>query len=233
MNMSPLLNRRILIIGGALVALLGLTYAVLGMKESPSSLLAENAEGKTAGVDVAQLMEKGPLDENVMGQASAPVTIIEYSSMTCPHCARFHINVLPKLKEKYIDAGKVRYIIREFPLDDLAAGASMLARCAGPMRYFAIVDTLYAKQEEWAFAQNPLAELQKFAKQFGFTEERFNQCLSDQKLLDGINWVSSRGRDKFGVRSTPSFFINGQPLKGENSVEAFEKIIDPLLKGTT
>lgn len=232
MDMSSLTNRRMLIVGAALIAVLGVAYAAFGMKSSPS-LLAGNAESKPGTVDLAQLMEKGPLDENVMGQANAPVTLIEYSSMTCPHCAKFHTNILPKLKEKYIDTGKVRYIIREFPLDDLAAGAFMLARCAGPMRYFAIVDTLYAKQEQWAFAQNPLAELQKFAKEAGFGEERFNQCLSDQKLLDGINWIAERGRNKFGVRSTPSFFINGQPLKGEHSVEAFEKIIDPIVKGTT
>lgn len=186
-----------------------------------------NAEPK-----LSELMEQGPLPENVLGPDKAPVTIIEYSSMTCPHCANFHKEVLPGLKEKYVDTGKVRYILREFPLDNLAAAAFMLARCAGPEKYFAFVETLYAKQQDWAFGEGDAVErLLKMAKQAGFTKESFEKCLSDQKLLDNIVAVRKRGNDKFGVKSTPTFFINGKLLKGGSKIKDFEDLMAPYLKG--
>ncbi len=213
----------------ALVAVAAIGYLAL---RSEPTIQADTAAESSSNAATTELMEKGPLDENVMGAANAPVTIIEYSSMTCGHCATFHSKVLPQLKEKYIDTGKVRYIIREFPLDDLAKGAFMLARCVGPVRYFSFVDVLYAKQEEWAFTKEPLPELLKLAKQAGMTEEKFNQCLMDQKLLDGINAVQERGQTKFQVRSTPTFFVNGQMLKGVRDISDLDKVIEPLLKNT-
>jgi protein-disulfide isomerase len=221
-------RNQIIIVLATLAAVIGVVFAVTGSNGSKVSMA--QATSGPGDAKLAELLKPGPLEENAFGNPQAPVTIIEYSSMTCGHCANFHKTVLPKLKEKYVDTGKVRYIIREFPLDDLARGAFMLARCAGPVRYLSFVDTLYAKQEEWAFGNDPLSKLRELSKQAGFTEERFNQCLRDQNLLDGINMVQERGR-KFGVRSTPTFFINGQMLRGVNGVEAFEKIIDPLLKG--
>lgn len=226
-------RNQVIIVLAALAAMLGVAYAVFSPGSSPLELADKNTPSNTVNVAESktdELMAKGPLEENAFGNPDAAVTIIEYSSLTCGHCANFHKNVLPKLKQKYIDTGKVRYIIREFPLDDLAKGAFMLARCAGPVRYLSFVETLYAKQEEWAFTDDPLPKLRELSKQAGFTEDRFNQCLRDQKLLDGINIVQERG-EKLGVRSTPSFFINGQLLKGVNSVEAFDKIIEPMLKG--
>ncbi len=175
-------------------------------------------------VDIAELMKTGELPDNVMGKDDASYTIVEYSSMTCPHCARFHKDVLPEIKKKYIDTGKARYIVREFPLDNVAAAASMLARCVDPAKFFDFVDLLYLNQDEWAFQNNPLPSLQKFAQQVGFTEERFNQCLQDDKLLGHIEWVRNRGNTEFGVKATPSFFINGQKLKGVD-IQDFEKII--------
>jgi protein-disulfide isomerase len=175
-------------------------------------------------VDVAELMKPGELADYVLGKADAPYTIVEYSSMTCPHCASFHTKVLPEVKKKYIDTGKAKYIIREFPLDNVAAAAFMLARCVDQAKYFDFVDLLYANQQEWAFENNPLPSLQKFSKQVGFTEQRFNECLKDEKLLNHIESVRNRGSEKFGVRATPTFFINGQKLKGVD-IGDFDKIL--------
>jgi protein-disulfide isomerase len=175
-------------------------------------------------VDIAELMKTGELPDNVLGKPDAPFTIVEYSSMTCPHCAAFHKEVLPKLKEKYIDTGKAKYIVREFPLDNVAAAAFMLGRCVDQAKYFDFVDLLYANQEEWAFKGNPIPGLQKFAKQVGFTEERFTECIKDEKLLKHIEWVRERASKQFAVKATPTFFINGVRLKGVD-FEAFEKII--------
>jgi protein-disulfide isomerase len=175
-------------------------------------------------VDIAELMKQGELPDNVLGKAEAPFTIVEYSSMTCPHCAAFHKQVLPKLKEKYIDTGKAKYIVREFPLDNVAAAAFMLGRCVDQAKYFDFIDLLYSNQEEWAFKDNPIPGLQKFAKQVGFTEARFNECLKDEKLLKYIEWVRERGSKQFGVKATPTFFVNGVRLKGVDQ-DAFDKVM--------
>ncbi|NJM35928.1 MAG: DsbA family protein [Rhodomicrobium sp.] len=202
--------------GAALVLAAALTGLPAGEARAQAPLKPD--------VDVAELMKSGDLPDNVMGNADAPYTIIEYSSMTCPHCAAFHTNVLPELKKKYIDTGKAKYIIREFPLDNVAAAAFMLARCVDQAKYFDFVDLLYANQKEWAFENNPLPALQKFSKQVGFTEQRFNDCLKDEKLLNHIESVRNRGSEQFGVRATPTFFINGQKLKGVD-IEDFDKVM--------
>ena len=179
----------------------------------------------------ADLLKAGPMGDQAQGAADAPVTIIEYASMTCGHCATFHTTVYPVLKSRYIDTGKVRYILREFPLDPLAAGAFMLARCAGDGAYYQMVDTLFAQQKQWAFVQNPIPLLLSIAKQNGFTEQRFEQCLSDQKMLDAIEEVRQRGA-KLGVTSTPTFFVNGKIQKGAMTIEELEKQIQPFLKAS-
>jgi protein-disulfide isomerase len=178
-----------------------------------------------------ELMKPAALPDQVQGAANAPVTIIEYASMTCSHCAAFHKEGYPVLKSKYIDTGKVRYILREFPLDPLAAGGFMLARCAGEGKYYPVVETLFEHQKDWAFVQNPIPPLLKIAKQFGLTEQSFEQCLSNQKMLDGIEEVRQRGQ-KLGVNSTPTFFINGKIYRGALSVSELDKQIAPLLKGS-
>src|SRR5262249_43549342 len=133
----------------------------------------------------AELMKPGPLGDVAMGKDDAPVTIIEYASMTCPHCANFAVNTFPALKEKYIDTGKVRFILREFPFDPTAAGAFMLARCAGNDKFFAVVDLLFHTQRTW-LVERPLQPLLATVKQAGFTEQSFKECLANQKVLDGI-----------------------------------------------
>ncbi len=177
----------------------------------------------------AELMQPGPLGEISMGNEKAPVTVIEYASMTCPHCAHFALTTFPVFKEKYIDTGKVRFIFREFPFDPIAAGAFMLARCAGNDKYLAIVDLLFATQRTWA-VERPLPALVATLKQAGFTESRVKECLANQKTLDGIEWVQKRGADKFKVDSTPTFFINGKKQSGALSIEELDKLIEPLLK---
>ena len=177
----------------------------------------------------AELMRPGPLGEAAMGADNAPVTIIEYASMTCPHCAHFATTTFPELKEKYIDTGKVRFILREFPFDPVAAGAFMLARCAGKDKYFEVVDMLFRTQETWA-VDEPDEPMLAAVKDAGFTKESFKECLANRKVLDGIKWVQQRAIHKFRVDSTPTFFINGQLERGALSFEEMQKLIDPLLK---
>jgi len=176
-----------------------------------------------------ELMRPGPLPDLVLGKADAPVTIIEYASMTCPHCATFHKTTYPALKTKYIDTGKVRFIFREFPLDELAVAASMLARCAGGEKSMALIDVLFASQDKWA-VRNPVPVLQQMAKQAGFTQATFEECLRDQKLHDNILAMRERGSKDYKVESTPTLFVNGKMLKGGITIEQIEKEIAPFLK---
>jgi protein-disulfide isomerase len=180
----------------------------------------------------ADLQQPGPLGDMVLGADNAPVTIIEYASMTCGHCADFHNKTYPKLKERYIDTGKVRFIMREFPLDPLAAGAFMLARCAGKddkNKYFAMVETLFHQQRDW-LVQRPLDPLKAIAKQAGFSEQTFEQCLANQQVLNGIEQVRQRAAEKLGVNSTPTFFINGKIQRGAISIEELDRQIEAYLK---
>lgn len=204
--------------GAALVALM------------PSDVLAEQKKGP-AEVPVEELMKAGDLSDTAIGAADAKVTVVEYGSMTCGHCANFATKVFPELKTKYIDTNKVRFVFREFPLDNLAAAASMLARCAGGDKTFPMVETLYEKQADWAFTNgNPVPKLFDIAKQAGFTQESFDKCLTDQKLLEQITAQRTAASDKFGVSSTPTFFVNGKRLQETPTVAAFDKMIEPLLK---
>jgi len=185
------------------------------------------AEAQT--FSVLELEAKGALDDIPMGSATAPVTIIEYASMTCPHCAAFTVNTFPKLKEKYIDTGKVRYIMREYPLDGLAAAAFMLARCAGPDKYYPLIETLFAQQQKWA-VKEPLPPLRAIARQAGFTEQSFDMCINDKALLGKVQQMRDRGTQKFKVEATPTFYINGEKHSGAMSIEDLDKAIAPLIK---
>jgi protein-disulfide isomerase len=211
--------------GAAAVAAIG---ASLGL---PQAAVAQRRKAGPSEVPVDELMKPGPLPELVLGSADAPITVVEYASMTCGHCANFHNKVFPTLKEKYVDTGKVRFIMREFPLDNLAAAASMLARCAGDGKTFPLISALFSKQDEWAFVRgDPKPELFKVAQQAGFTQEGFQKCLTDQKLLDDISSIRSRAVDAFGVNSTPTFFINGKKLNAGPTVEEFDKAFASILK---
>jgi len=186
------------------------------------------APESSGSVDPAKLLEPGPLPDKVLGEEGAPVTIVEYASMTCPHCAHFHATTFPELKEKYIDTGKVRFIFREFPFDPRAEAGFMLARCSDD-KYFAMIDVLFEKQDSWAPVENARDPMLQIAKLAGFTQESFEACLTDQKLLDDIRAVRKRGAEEFGVEATPTFFINGQKYSGAMSIEEMSAVIDGML----
>jgi len=219
------LTRREFTTGASVIAL----CAFAGL---PRVAMAQRADS----VPPADLAASGAdLPDMALGAENAPVTIIEYASMTCPHCAHFTIETFPKLKERYIDTGKVRYIFREFPLDALAAGASLLARCADKDKYFSLIDLLFQKQNEWA-VNNPIEPLFNVVKQAGYSREAFNSCLdtrnneASRKLLASIESIRNKASDKLKVQSTPTFFINGKRVTGALSIEEIEKEIAPYIK---
>ncbi|WP_274425044.1 DsbA family protein [Chelativorans sp. YIM 93263] len=195
---------------------------------SNATTAAVDAPASSGTADVDELMASGALPDKALGDEDAPVTIIEYASMTCGHCANFHNNTFPALEEEYIDTGKVRFIMREFPFDPRAEAGFMLARCADD-KYFPMVDVLFEQQSRWARAENASAELLRIARLAGFTQESFEACLTDQQLLDDVRSVRARAAENFGVEATPTFFINGKKYSGAMSIAQMSAIIDPLL----
>jgi protein-disulfide isomerase len=216
-RLSSNVRRRFL--GLAAPCLLGLSLA-LGLAP---------AQAQTV-VPLDQLMAPGPLPDVVQGSASAPVTIVEYASMTCSHCAAFHATTWPELKAKYVDSGKVKFILREFPLDPLATAGFMLARCAGPERRNAIVDLLYTQQNNWAFVPKPLDALAGLVKQAGISQSDFETCLKNQELYDQVGKTHDRATEQFKVNATPTFFVNGREMNGELPIGEFDKVLESLLK---
>ena len=163
--------------------------------------------------------------DHVLGKADAPVTIIEYASLTCPHCAAFDRDTLPKIKQNWIDTGKAKLIFRDFPLDGWALRAAMVAHCAPPERYFGFIDALFQEQNVWARATNPEAALGRLAKLGGISDEKFQSCMKDNALADTVAASRVAAEKEYGVESTPTFFINGTKLVGEQSYADFEKAL--------
>ena len=170
------------------------------------------------------------LKERIVGDPAAPVTMIEYASLTCPHCASFHNDTYKAFKQRYIDAGKVRMIYRDFPLDGVALRAAMMARCTHDQRYFGLLQILYKTQQNWSRANDPLAELAKIGRLAGIQPAAFDACMASEELLDGVLGIRQQGTAD-GVRSTPTFIINEVAYPGSRSIEEFADIIDRLLKG--
>jgi len=217
--------RKMLILAGSTLC----AAAILGAV-SPSATLRA-APGPSGPVQLAQApaeLQVAPTD-HVMGNADAPVTIIEYASMTCPHCAAFHTDTLPALKEKYVDTGKVRFVYRDFPLDQIALQAAQIAECSGNERYFGVVDVIFRSQAQWAAGKEPIAELGKTLRIAGITEADIKKCLADQKLATDIVAERQIG-EKAGVDSTPALFINGQRWNGARSVAALDEALAKLIK---
>ena len=229
MPASLTLTRRHVLLGAATVtAIIAAGSAGMSLWSSTDTAAAETPVG--AEVYMADLLVPGPLGDEVQGQADAPVTIVEYASMTCPHCSHFHETTYPEMKKKYIDTGKVRFIFREFPLDPLAAAAAMLARCAGKDKFFPLVDAFFTQQKDWV-VQKPLQPMFAIAKQAGFTQQSFDECLANQQLLNSLEEQRNRAAQKFNVNSTPTFFINGKTVRGALTPEELDKQIAPYLKG--
>lgn len=244
------IDRRKLVFGGAVVATAGVVGTMIYNFTRPAPRADADAKrprrrraATPANVSPEELMKPGPMPELVIGKADAPVTIIEYASMTCSHCATFHNSVLPALKEKYIDKGQVKLVFREFPLDDRAALASMTARCAGTEKALPLISALFTRQDDWAQSKS-IDELRgklfALGQQTGLTKQAFDACIplgnetklspAKEKLLTDILMVRKRANETFGVVSTPTFFVNGKKLDGV-TIEDFDKAIAPLIKG--
>jgi protein-disulfide isomerase len=163
--------------------------------------------------------------DEVMGRTDAPITIIEYSSLTCPHCANFHKETMPQLKKEWIETGKAKLILRDFVWDPLAQAGAMLAHCSGD-RYFAFIDTFYASQQNWIHAAQPLDALKSIARLGGMTPDAADKCLQDRALLSEINARKDDGEKLYGVESTPSFIINGKfAFSGDKDYASVAKIL--------
>jgi protein-disulfide isomerase len=170
-------------------------------------------------------MAAGPLGDRVLGKATAPVTVIEYVSLTCPHCANFHKTLFPRMKKEFIDTGKVRYIVREFPIGHMSGAAAIVNRCAPEDKYFFLLNQFLTRQPEWVSQEVRPDALYSVAKSSGMTRETFDKCLSNQTIIDGLTEVKQRGR-QFGVIGTPTFFINGRKAQGEVTFDEIKAMIE-------
>lgn len=212
------LSRRQMLTG---TAALSLTLAAASM--IPGAAFAQSR------VSVSELLAASALPDVWLGDEKAPVTVVEYASMTCSHCAAFHNGTFKELKSKYIDAGKVRFTVREFPFDPLSMAGFMLARCQGPEKREAMIDLLFAQQNAWV-NDKPLEGLTRLTRQAGMSEDAFKACLDDKALYEKIGEVRDRGQKQFRVSSTPTFFINGVMIQGNQSLAEFEKVMAEFLK---
>lgn len=174
------------------------------------------------------LMKVGPLGEISMGKANAPVTVIEYMSLTCPHCRAFHQKTFPKFKREFIDSGKVLYIIRETPIGRSAGNAAIISRCGSKARTLKLIDLFLNNQSKWVSQDVRLDAIYSVAKKSGMKRAEFDRCLEDKNLLDGVKWVKDRGR-KLGVSGTPTFFINGQKVRKPLTIEEMRAALAPHL----
>jgi protein-disulfide isomerase len=166
--------------------------------------------------------------DRILGNADAPITIIEYASLTCPHCRHFAVDVLPKLQQKWIDSGKVRLVLRDFPLDEPALRAAMIARCAPPERFYAFIETFFGSQEQWVMAPDYRAALEKLALLGGMGKQQFTACLADKSLEDQVTGSRLVASQQLGVESTPTFFVNGTKFEGAPTFEAFDELLTRL-----
>lgn len=195
------------------------------------TLIAFTLGGAWSGVAQAGIVSlEDAMKPAVMGKADAPVTIIEYASLGCPHCAHFHQETLPQVKRDYIDTGKVKLVFTDFPFGTPALAASMIARCAGPSRYLGFIDIFFRAQAQWGRADNPLDALKKVARFGGLSGEDVDACIKQQPLIDFIQNTARKASTEHGIDSTPSFLINGRKVSGAMPYAEFRVIIDEALK---
>ena len=207
-----LLDRRRFVNGVLAVGVSGLAAGCAGggsrRENAPTALL--NTDGSA---NLAELMKPGPLGEKALGSPTAPVTIIEYASLTCPYCRKFHTTTYPRVKKELIDTGKVCYIIREYPIGRTAGTAAIVARCAPEKDFFTLYDKFLTQQSQWTSQNVRPDKIYKIAAQTGMTRKAFDACLVNKEIEDGLKAVKLRGRE-FGVSGTPTFFINGKKFRG-------------------
>ena len=218
--------RNMLIVAGGAVAVAAIVAGVYFGTRPPAAGQPPMAVAATP--DKTALLAVQPGD-HVMGDAKAPVTLIEYASFTCPHCAHFHTQVLPELKKKWIDTGKVKLIYRDFPLDQVAAKAAQIAECAPNDRYFGVIDIIFRGQPTWATGADPIAELAKPLRIAGLGDNEIKACLANEAKGNAVI-ADYRGGETLGVTSTPSLFINGTLYKGARSVEELDAALAKLAK---
>jgi protein-disulfide isomerase len=222
-------NRVIAIVVAAVLAVVVLGYfafQAFGSKD----ILEASGDQNLSKIE-QELAVPGPMGDMSLGDPKAPVRVYEYASLTCSHCAEFNKETFPSFKKDYIDTGKVYYTLRDFPFDPIATAAYMLAHCAGPERYFGFIDVLFSTQTEWAFVETPMDALKGIAKQGGFSDEKFDACMKNEEIFNHVKAVAERGAGTFGVRSTPTFFINGEKVEGALPYSDFEPILKKHLSG--
>ena len=200
------------------LAIAGLLGATLGLAAAARVVLADAP---------APLLEIAK-DERILGNPAAPITIVEYASMTCPHCAHFAKEVLPELKRKWIDTGKVKLVLRDFPLDQLALRAAMIQRCAPPDRFYAFADMFFADQHQWVTADDANAALARLAALGGMSRSEVDACLKNSALENYILQERLVASKNLGVEATPTFFINGSKFAGAPTVAEFDKVLSGL-----
>lgn len=238
-NMMPILVGAVVIGGGAIA----IYHAVAdkssatdtarpAVAEAPAAATPASAGTSAAVPKPDATFDKVEVasDETFLGRADAPVTIVEYASMTCPHCANFHNTVLPTIKSEFIDKGTVRLVFRDFPLDRMALTASVVARCAGPTRYLPFVDALFAAQNKWARDNNPMAALSRVARLGGMSQAEFEGCLKKEDLAEKVLAQRLEADKAYGVRSTPTIIVNGDLYSGGLGVEQLRAVINAKLK---
>ena len=184
-----------------------------------------------ANPSMAEIMQAGPLPEMSLGRKDAPVTIVQYASMTCPYCRQFQIETLPVLKREYIDTGKVRYVLRaEFPIGKQSGLATIALRCAPPDKYFALYDKLMRQQATWVSQEVRPDPIFKVAQQVGMTRTQFDSCRENRGMIDALNGIKERGRT-LGIIGTPNFFVEGKLVKSVIGIKDIREMVDPILAG--
>jgi protein-disulfide isomerase len=203
-------------------------FAVLSLAVVALSSVPVPAAGPEPNPADAQSLLAINQDDRILGKPDAPITIVEYASMTCPHCAHFTDDVLPELKKKWIDTGKAKLVLRDFPLDDEAVHASMIARCAPPDRFYAYVDTFFSDQEKWVEAPDYQATLTRLAELGGMSKAEVDKCLADKALENKVLGSRLAAANQLDVNATPTFFVNGTKFTGEPTVAAFDQLLSGL-----
>lgn len=225
------MNRRNIVIGlGVVAAGAAAGGAWWWLKRGPGTPpMASTAPGAAPGT-MATAATSGQMpifdDDHILGAAEAPVTVIEYASLTCPHCATFHSETMPQVKSEWIETGRARFVYRHYPLDQLALRAAAVSECIKGDGFFGFVDVLFSNQQKWSHAQDPIAAIGQYAALAGLDKATFEACMNDETTLDRITERQSDGQNRYGIASTPSFMVNGTPVVGARGYDEFNAVLE-------